>query len=205
MKKKNTDTATETKILEAAKKVFVRDGMAGARMQDIADEAGINKALLHYYFRNKEKLFERIFLDAAHQIFPRVNAIFQADQPLFEKMEEFIDTYITIVMENPYLPLFVLTEINRDPVRFLEKIWPNNSKPDPLPLLKQIQQEVEEGNIKPIDPASLIVNMMSLVVFPFVGRPMIQHMIGMDQERFADFLQQRKKSLTKFIIDAIKA
>ncbi|MFN4314910.1 MAG: TetR/AcrR family transcriptional regulator [Chitinophagaceae bacterium] len=205
MKKKNTDTATETKILEAAKKVFVRDGMAGARMQDIADEAGINKALLHYYFRNKEKLFERIFLDAAHQIFPRVNAIFQADQPLFEKIEEFIDTYITIVMENPYLPLFVLTEINRDPVRFLEKIWPNNSKPDPLPLLKQIQQEVEEGNIKPIDPASLIVNMMSLVVFPFVGRPMIQHMIGMDQERFADFLQQRKKSLTKFIIDAIKA
>jgi AcrR family transcriptional regulator len=203
--KKNTDKATETKILEAAKKVFVRDGMAGARMQDIADEAGINKALLHYYFRNKEKLFECIFLNAAHQIFPRVNAIFQADQPLFEKIEKFIDTYITIVMENPYLPLFVLTEINRDPVRFLEKIWPNNSKPDPMPLLKQIQQEVEAGKIKPIDPASLVVNMMSLVVFPFVGRPMIQHMMGMDQDRFAGFLEQRKKSLTKFIIDAIRA
>lgn len=202
---KQTDSGTEAKILEAAKKVFVRDGMTGARMQDIADEAGINKALLHYYFRNKELLFEKIFIEAAHQIFPRVNAIFHADQPLFEKIENFVDTYITIVMDNPYLPLFVLTEINRDPVRFLEKIWPNNSKPNPLPLIRQIETEVAAGKIRPIDPANLVVNMMSLVVFPFVGRPMIQHIVGIDNNKFNAFMEQRKKEVTKFIIDSIRA
>ena len=202
---KQKDRGTEEKILDAARKVFVRDGMMGARMQDIADEAGINKALLHYYFRNKELLFEKIFLDAAQHIFPRMNAVFQSEVPLFQKIESFVDAYITVVMENPYLPIFVLNEINRDPDRFLKKLWPNHSKPNPAPLLKQIQEEVAAGRIKPIDPASLLVNMISLVVFPFVGRPMIQHMIGMDKKQFAAFMQQRKQELSRFIINAIRA
>ena len=87
-KNKKKDSTTEEKILAAAKKIFVQKGMAGARMQDIADEAGINKALLHYYFRNKEKLFEVIFLAAAERLFPRINRIFEADMPLFERIEE---------------------------------------------------------------------------------------------------------------------
>ena len=202
---KQKDRGTEEKILDAARKVFVRDGMMGARMQDIADEAGINKALLHYYFRNKELLFEKIFLDAAQHIFPRMNAVFQSEVPLFQKIESFVDAYITVVMENPYLPIFVLNEINRDPDRFLKKLWPNHSKPNPAPLLKQIQEEVAAGRIKPIDPASLVVNMISLVVFPFVGRPMIQHMIGMDKKQFAAFMQHRKQELSRFIINAIRA
>lgn len=202
---KQKDRGTEEIILDAARKVFVRDGMMGARMQDIADEAGINKALLHYYFRNKELLFEKIFLDAAQQIFPRMNAVFQSEIPLLQKIENFVEAYITVVMENPYLPIFVLNEINRDPERFLKKLWPNHSKPNPAPLLKQIQEEVAAGRIKPIDPASLLVNMISLVVFPFVGRPMIQHMIGMDKKQFAAFMEQRKQELSRFIIDAIRA
>jgi AcrR family transcriptional regulator len=202
---KQKDRGTEEKILDAARKVFVRDGMMGARMQDIADEAGINKALLHYYFRNKELLFERIFLDAAQQIFPRMNAVFQSEEPLFQKIENFVEAYITVIMENPYLPLFVLNEINRDPKRFLTKIWSNRSKPDPTPLLKQIAEEVKAGRIKPIDPASLMVNMVSLVIFPFVGKPMMQHVIGIDDKRFGAFIQQRKRELSRFIIDAIRA
>ncbi len=202
---KQKDRGTEEKILDAARKVFVRDGMMGARMQDIADEAGINKALLHYYFRNKELLFERIFLDAAQQIFPRINAMFQSELPLFQKIENFVEAYMAVVMENPYLPIFVLTEINRDPKRFLKKLWPSHSKPDPQPLLKQIQEEVTAGRIKPIDPASLLVNMLSLVLFPFVGRPMMQQVIGMDNQRFAEFMEHRKRELSRFIIDAIRA
>ena len=121
---KKKDKSTEERILEAAKKVFVQKGMAGARMQDIADEAGINKALLHYYFSNKEKLFEMIFLEAASKLFPRINAIFSSDQPLFEKIESFCEEYIAVVMENPYLPLFVLYEINQDPAYFMNKLVP---------------------------------------------------------------------------------
>ena len=96
MVKQKKDATTQEKILEAAKKVFVRQGMSGARMQDIADEAGINKALLHYYFRNKELLFEVIFNEAAAELFPKINFIFESDMPLFEKIENFVGEYITV-------------------------------------------------------------------------------------------------------------
>src|ERR1044072_5809634 len=108
----NADS-TEEKIVTAAKKVFLAKGLAGARMQDIADEAGINKALVHYYFRNKEKLFEVIFTEAALKLFPKINIIFESDGTLFEKIRLFVAEYITVMSENPYLPMFVLNEINK--------------------------------------------------------------------------------------------
>ena len=87
MAKVQQDTTTEGKILAAARKVFIAKGMAGARMQDIADEAGINKALLHYYFRSKEKLFETIFKELSLQFLPRINSLFESELSLFEKIE----------------------------------------------------------------------------------------------------------------------
>jgi hypothetical protein len=92
-------------------------------MQDIADEAGINKALLHYYFRDKDKLFEVVFLEEALKFFPKINGIFNSDAPLFEKIENFVNEYIDEMQENPFLPWFVMNEINRDPDQFMYKIW----------------------------------------------------------------------------------
>ena len=123
MVKVKKDSTTEGKLLAAAKKVFTTKGMAGARMQDIADEAGINKAMLHYYFRDKDKLFEVIFLQEAEKFFPKINTIFESDLPLFEKIEQFVNEYIDEMVENPYLPWFILNELNRDADQFLSKIW----------------------------------------------------------------------------------
>ncbi len=204
MVKQKIDQSTEQVILEAAKKVFVRKGMAGARMQDIADEAGINKALLHYYFRSKEKLFEMIFMEAAAKLFPRINAIFNSDQPLFEKIESFCEEYISIVMENPYLPLFVLNEINQDPEYFLQKVWKGNSKPKPAKFLEQIESEVKRGTIKRISPLHLLMNLISMTIFPFVAKPMFQKNLALDELQFISVMEQRKKEIPKFIIDAIK-
>jgi TetR/AcrR family transcriptional regulator len=204
MIKKKRDQSTEEKILEAAKKVFVRKGMSGARMQDIADEAGINKALLHYYFRNKEKLFEMIFMEAAGKLFPRINEIFNSDQPLFEKIERFCDEYITVVMDNPYLPLFVLNEINQNPEYFLEKVWTEAKKPSPQKFLQQIEQEVKKGTIKNISPLNLMMNLISMTIFPFVSKPMMQKNLGLDEWQFRAVMEQRKKEIPRFIIDAIK-
>lgn len=200
---KKLDTSTEEKILAAAKKVFVRKGMSGARMQDIADEAGINKALLHYYFKNKEKLFEMIFVEAGARLFPKINEIFNSDIPLFEKIERFSDEYISMVMENPYLPLFVLNEINQDPEMFLNKIWPNTAKPNPAKFLAQIEEEVKKGAIKRISPMELLINLISMVVFPFVAKPMLQKTMGLDEWQYKAVMEQRKKTIPKFIIDSI--
>lgn len=204
MSKYKKDRSTEERILDAARQVFVRKGMYGARMQDIADEAGINKALLHYYFKNKEKLFEEIFMEAAGKLFPRINEIFASDLSLFEKIERFCSEYIDIVIENPYLPLFVLNEMNRDPVYFMDKLWGKGRRPEPRKLLEQIEKEVKAGAIKNISPLQLMMNMISMTVFPFVAKPVFQMNLGIDELQFRMVMQQRKKDLPKFIIDAIK-
>ena len=204
MVKNKKDKGAEEKILAAARKVFTTKGMAGARMQDIADEAGINKALLHYYFRDKDKLFETIFMDEAQRFFPKINAIFQSDDPLFEKIEKFVDEYIDEMQENPYLPWFVLNEINRDPDRFMERVLGESNRPKPAKFLEQIEKEIKKGTIKRIHPLHLLMNLLSMTIFPFVARPMITRNLHLSETQFRKTMEERKKEIPKFIIDSIK-
>lgn len=195
---------TEEKILAAARKIFVQQGMAGARMQDIADEAGINKALLHYYFKSKDQLFEMIFKQASNRLFPRINQIFNSDEPLFAKIESFCAEYIDVVMENPYLPLFVMNEIHRDADFFIKKIWGESNRPNPMKFMMQIETEIQKGNIRRINPMHLLMNLISMTMFPFVARPMLQANLGMDDWTFRMMMEQRKKEIPDFIIRSIK-
>ena len=192
------------RILSAARKVFLSKGLAGARMQDIANEAGINKALLHYYFRSKEKLFEVIFMEAAQQLFPKINFIFESNMPLFEKIEHFADEYITVMVENTYLPLFVLNEINQDPMSFFKRLNEKFGFPEPALFLKQIDSEIKKGTIRPINPVQLLMNMLSLCIFPFIAKPMFQLRMGLGETQFREFMEKRKKEVPQFIISAIK-
>lgn len=198
------DLTTEEKILAAARKVFLNKGMDGARMQDIADEAGINKALLHYYFRSKDKLFEQIFLEVATGFLPRIVAILESDETLFHKIELFCEEYIGQMQKTPYVPIFILNEINRQPQAFLENVLGARK----LPLLKMVEEiarEVEAGHIKPIDPLQLLLNVLSLCLFPFLASPLVQHITGMDTEEFNTLMEQRKKEVPRMIIESIKA
>lgn len=204
MVKAKKDNQAKDKIAAAARKVFTTKGMAGARMQDIADEAGINKALLHYYFKDKEKLFEMIFLEEAQKFFPRINMIFESDAPLFQKIENFVSEYIDEMVENPYLPWFVMNEINRDPDMFLYKIWGKNNLPKPQKFLEQIEKEVKKGTIMRIHPVHLLMNMLSMTIFPFVAKPMLLRNLRMSDAQFKQVMEQRKKEIPLFIINSIK-
>ena len=197
------DKSTEEKILEAAKKVFVNKGMAGARMQDIADEAGINKALLHYYFRSKEKLFEVIFMETVGRFIPRVNEIFSSDMTWSEKIETFASEYIEKVIENPFLPLFVMNEMHKQPEEFLKKMW-GGEKPKIDKFLMQLMTAIENKEIRPVNPAHLIMNLMSLCVFPFIGKPMLQMIAGVDDQQFFELMKERKVLVPQLIIQSLK-
>ncbi|MEI2738459.1 MAG: TetR/AcrR family transcriptional regulator [Chitinophagaceae bacterium] len=201
---KRKDKSAEEKILVAARKVFTTKGMAGARMQDIADEAGINKALLHYYFRDKDKLFEVVFMEEAQKFFPKINAIFNSDVPLFEKIENFVNEYIDEMQDNPYLPWFVMNEVNRDPDQFLYKIWGKDNLPNPGKFLEQIEKEIKKGTIKRIHPMHLFMNLLSMTIFPFVARPMMIRNMQMSDTQFTQVMEQRRKEIPKFIIDSIR-
>ena len=203
MVKNEKDPSTEERILSAAKKVFISKGMAGARMQDIADEAGINKALLHYYFKNKEQLFENIFIKLTHGFWQQITSVFESDTPLFEKIRTFCSIYIDKVIENPYIPLFVLYEMNQRPAGFVKKMFRSNP-PRPGKLMQQIEAEVKAGTIRPTSPAQLIMNMLSLCVLPFIGKPMFMTVMNIDEKTFLSLMHERKKSVPDFIINSIK-
>lgn len=203
MVKKQIDKTTEQRILAAAKKIFLSKGLDGARMQDIADEAGINKAMLHYYFRSKDKLFETIFEDIALYFMPRITDIFESDQTLFQKIETFCCTYIEQVKETPYLPVFVLSEASKRPAALMKKMF-GNKKPPVHIFFQEVQKEIVAGTIKPIQPAQLFLNMISMCVFPFMAKPMLEHAAGISKKQFDALIEERKKMIPEFIIASIK-
>jgi AcrR family transcriptional regulator len=197
------DLNTEQKILLAAKKVFIEKGLEGSRMQEIADEAGINKALLHYYFRTKDKLFEGVFREAFHKVFPHIALLMKQEIPLFDKIRLFTTQYIEILKENHFIPGFVIHELNRNPERIVDII--SSIGVEPELFMKQVNDEVRKGTIRPVDPRELIVNMLAMCIFPFVAEPIIKTIIfGKDKKSFDLFIEERKKTVPEFIINSIK-
>jgi TetR/AcrR family transcriptional regulator len=196
------DTNTEQAILKAARKVFTHKGFDGARMQEIADEAGINKALLHYYFRSKDKLFEAIFKEVLNTVFPKIIAVLMSPVPLFEKIEKVSFNYIEMLKKNPDLAIFVFHEISRNPLRLVGNF--KNAGADFNIIKIQIDEEVKAGIIYPIKAEHLIANLISMCVFPFIARPVFMGMAGMDNDAYDQFIEERKQIIPQTIITAIK-
>ncbi|MCY1720988.1 TetR/AcrR family transcriptional regulator [Prolixibacteraceae bacterium Z1-6] len=193
---------TEDKILKAAKTIFIRKGMEGARMQEIADEAGINKALLHYYFRSKQKLFEAIFVNLLTQIFPNITTLLLSDKPIEEKIGLFIEKYIDMLLQNPYLPAFVLKEINRDS-DFFEKTF-SNRKIDLNLIFNMLEKEMEAGNIRKMNPRDIMANLLAMCIFPFAAKPMLKLLLfGENHQQYDQFLEERKSTIKEFVLNSI--
>jgi len=198
---------TEQKILNAAKDVFQKKGMTGARMQEIADHAGINKALLHYYYRTKEKLFEKVFENAFSLFIPKVKEMLIADKPVLEKIDFFVDNYIELLQKHPYIPGFIINELNRNPHILIDIIEKNTLvKQDHLvdDLEKQIEKDVKANKIRTIDARSLLINILALCVFPVVARPVLTGVLfDNDSEAYELFMDQRKDLVKEFIKNAL--
>ncbi|HNL65145.1 MAG TPA: TetR/AcrR family transcriptional regulator [Ferruginibacter sp.] len=202
MAKHNKDT--EQKILESARNVFIQKGLAGARMQDIADHAGVNKALLHYYFTSKDKLFNIVFEQEFGNFFSSLAQVIASDQPLFEKIKKVVALDIEKLSQFPDMPIFVLNEVSRNPEVILSRL---QNVPVEMVLglfQQQIDTEVERGNIRPIAAGQLLVNIQSLCVFPFLARPMLRGLMKMNEEEFKAMIQLRKNEVAEFIINGIK-
>ena len=196
------DSSTEQNILNAAISIFHKKGMAGARMQEIADEANINKAMLHYYFRNKQKLFEAVFMKAFGQLAPQLNLIFNSNDGVFEKIRRFSASYIDFIIQNPYLPSFIIQELNNNP-EFVKRFLAHGNKPDPKPFLKQIEREIEAGNIVEVNPEQVLLNLLSLCIFPFVAEVMVKTVMSVSDRRFLQLMEERKILIAEQLINSI--
>ena len=189
---------TERRILEASAKVFMMKGKLGASMQDIADEAGINRTLLHYYFRNKDKLFDTVFEKVFARLFPAMVSIMTSDQPFQERLEQFVEAYSDMLLENPYLPVFVFQEISLNPHRITEALKEKGF--NPKKTIKKFRSELEEAGMDDMDPRHLFASLLGMVIFPYIGRPLFQTIAFQDDARAYDaFLDERKKHIPQLL------
>ncbi|WP_445716234.1 TetR/AcrR family transcriptional regulator [Flavobacterium sp.] len=194
---------TETEILIAAKEIFQQKGMAGARMQEIADKAKINKALLHYYYRSKQLLFEAVFKSAFSLLAPQLNKVLNDDSDLFEKIRKFTENYVSFVIKHPYLPNFVIQELNKNP-EFVQKLRSEKNFPSIEKFKLQVSDAINQGIIKPIEAEQLFINIISLNIFPFIGEPLLMALVNVDKESYNRILENRKTEVAEFIINSIK-
>jgi len=198
------DKLTEERIFEAATEEFVDKGMDGARMQDIATRAGINKALLHYYFRTKDHLFNAVFEMIARKIMKKFAPVFDENLSLEDKIRFFFREHISFLQENPKLPGFILNEINRNPARIkkllssvdFENIWNT--------FYKQHKEDLLKYSISKETMPQLMISIAAMSVFPFAARGIIEGMLMKSGIEFNDFMEERKKFAADFVIMAIK-
>ncbi|HSG68006.1 MAG TPA: TetR/AcrR family transcriptional regulator [Bacteroidales bacterium] len=194
--------STEEHILEVARGVFTRHGYDGTSMQMIADEAGINKSLLHYYYRSKDRLFRQIFTKVFSQFIPHLGVIFMSEMTLEEKISAFVDRYIDVFIAHPSIPIFVMQELSKNPQNLAELVREAGINPEIM--IESISKMLDSEDIRMKDPRQFIVNLIGMCVFPFAARPLIQRMLFQNsEEAYNNFLRERKKEVTTFMMNAI--
>jgi len=190
---KEKDISTEEKIREAAQKIFTQKGFAATRTRDIAEEAGINLALLNYYFRSKEKLFEQIMTEKVQQLFSVLYPIVNDTSIKLEKKIELIVTnYIDMLMANPDLPLFVLSEVRNNPDHFREKMGVEKLMKN-TDLIKQLKEKRPD-----IHPVHFMISILGMTVFTFLSKPIFQSAGLITEQEFKKLAEERKILIPKW-------
>ena len=193
-------TETELKIIEAAKKVFKAHGYAGARMQQIADEAGISKASLHYYFRSKEKLFDLIFDQTMAEFMPLISTWEEDSTAWEQKLELFIINFFKFLQDKSML--FIIQEINRNPELLMKR--KRNNGPTKNRFIAYFEKLHQAGKINDIDPKLIFIFLHSLCVYPILNAELFNMNTDMKDEVYKDFMSTYPEKVTKFLIETLK-
>lgn len=189
--------STEQKILEAARKVFTEKGYEATKTRDIAAEAGINIASLHYYFRSKEKLFEIIISETMGRYSNIIDKELEGDKPLHQKIRRFVEVYLDFIEENPFVPMFVTNESQRD----IEKISCMVGGDQCMPVLeKQLEELTAKKVIRPTSIGHFFCDVIGLAVFPYLTKPMLKFKTGIDEKEFKTMMKDRKKRVADMVI-----
>jgi len=196
---------TEKIILDTAHKHFVHKGFVATRTQEIADDAGINKAMLHYYFRTKEKLYQEVIRRTLNKVIPRFVDALSGEGSFLERAEYLVDTYIEVISENPEIPLFIISELSQNSALFIGEI---KRQPSYFPAIKsfmsQMETEMKEGKIREVPSVQLMLNILGMTIFPFIAKPMISTIFGVSDKQFAILMKERKPIIMECIKSALE-
>ncbi len=195
----NTDT--EQKILRAASEIFLEKGHDGARMQEIADKAGINKALLHYYFRSKQKLFRTIFRKELQTMLVSIFSLISPADNFKEFLNKFIPGYLENVSSRKNIMRFILWELDKSPKEVAEwflEVFQDGGFPG-NPILLRVEKAIKDGEIRPVDPTNFVLSLLGMCVFPFVAEPMLKHLLPGFSIDAPNFLKNRTEAILDLI------
>lgn len=200
------ETDNERLILEAAEAEFLEKGYGKSRTTEIAKRAGVNHAMLHYYFRTKENLFEVVFQKKAKLMSEVLFLTFNQDLPFLEKIKKGIEEHFDLLVLNKKLPTFIFSEIMSD--ENLKNLFINIIKDKAEMLFKSLKQEIENevkmGRIRYINPYDLLFSIVSLNIFVFIGEPIISSIRKFDEKQFTKFLEQRKQMNVEIILNQLQ-
>lgn len=203
----STQQDTETRILLAAENEFITKGFSGARTSSIAAAAGVTHAMLHYYFRTKEKLFERIISEKMGMLKDGLlPVVLKTDCTLEEYIYGIIDQHLTFIAHNPMLPGFLIRELNSGSAQ-ATAILDVMRRFAPM-LMKgfgdKIHKAVEEGICRPVDIKMLVIDLVSLNIFPYIAAPLLNAALGNCMANAEEFLAAKKKENFEIIMSRLK-
>ncbi|MCL2012700.1 MAG: TetR/AcrR family transcriptional regulator [Cystobacterineae bacterium] len=190
--------------MAAAMQVFMASGYHGARMRVIAQKANTNLALLNYYFRSKENLFKTVCSKFIDKMYSRLSKSFTTQTTLAESIASLVCTYIDALLETEELPLFMVNILAQHPELFLQTFQKKNFIPNLFQnFFEQVESEVAQGRIQNIQPSELLLNCISLCVFPFIAAPKLKCAFGLQAADFRELMLRRKTQIVPFILNAI--
>jgi AcrR family transcriptional regulator len=183
---------TEQLIKEKAKILFFQKGILNATTQEIADEAGVNRALIHYYFRSRELMLDMLLDETLMEKKERVRGILSSSAPFREKIARYIDTVVDYGLTYPYLDNFIISETARYPDKV--RAFCNRDKTKSSDLIReQLEEEIEAKRMAPISAEHFMVNLSSLCNYPLLAKPVLKIIHGMTDAAYRKFLIERKR------------
>ncbi|GAB1418133.1 MAG: TetR/AcrR family transcriptional regulator [Bacteroidales bacterium] len=201
---KSGDTTTEERIKQVARSIFYQKGYAATRTRDIAVEANINLALLNYYYRSKEKLFHIIMVETVYEFIEQMGVIMNEEKTSLEKKVEMMaSTYIDFVIKEPHVPIFILSELRNDASKLLDKLPVKELFVNSV-FYRQYNEYVSEGKIAQPNSFHFFMNLMSLIVFPFVTSPILKSIGGESDDQFIQLMMERKRMIPLWISAMMK-
>jgi len=198
------DLETRERILDGADRVFTRKGTAGSRTQEIAAEAGVNKALVHYYFGTKAALADAVFVRALGALIPRIFGILaDPGRTIEEKVPAIVREQIDFHSAHPYIAGYMVSELHADPGR-MSRLMAGHGKVPLDVLRRQLQEGARAGKLRRISPEQFVASMMGLLIFPFAIRPALCHLLDLDAGRWRAFLEERRRMLPDFVMAGLR-
>ncbi len=191
-------SSTEEKIKEAARKVFLEKGFNGATTRDISKEAGLNCALMNYYFRSKEKLFAAVFEEMLHLFFQGMTTVLNKPISLKEKIVELIEHDFQTFKRNPSLCIFILNELHRDPDHLVNVIQSAKTQAALL-FEQQLKEAIDQGIVRPVNMQHVLSLLLSNTQFIFLNKPITMTTWQMNDEAFEMYAEAHKQIISQMI------